>query len=169
VIRFSKTSFALAALAFSVLTQPAAAQAPNAGDDTLSWTATIANAETVKPGARIAVQLRGVLRDGWHVYGLKQAANGPTPLLVSLAANANAVTAGPPSATPPIEEFDPSFDLKTQYYAKDFTVTAPVKVSAQAAAGPQVIPVDVRYQTCNGKICHIPRTVRLTATVNVQR
>ena len=61
---------------------------------------------------------------------------------------------------------DPSFDLDTQYYEKAFTVSVPVRVGT--AAGPQQIPVSVRFQACNGKTCKPPKTVKLSAPITVR-
>jgi DsbC/DsbD-like thiol-disulfide interchange protein len=170
VTSIAKAGFAPALFcAIALLATAASAQAPTDGDETLSWTVSVPNAGSVKPGSKLAVQLRGAVTEGWHVYGLKQAPTGPTPLLVAVDANPAATANGAPTGSAPIEKFDPSFDEKTQYYARDFTVTAPVKVAANAASGAQVIPISVRYQTCNGQICHLPKTVRLSATITVAR
>ena len=44
----------------------------------------------------------------------------------------------------------------------------PVRIAPKAAAGRQLIPVSVRFQTCNGQICHPPKTVRLSIPVTVR-
>ena len=36
------------------------------------------------------------------------------------------------------------------------------------AAGPQQIPISVRFQTCNGHICQPPKTVKLSVPVTVR-
>ena len=75
---------------------------------------------------------------------------------------------GQPTGSPPIKHQDPSFNLETQYYEQDFTVTAPLRIGPRVAAGEQQIPISVRFQTCNGRICQPPRTIHLSATVNPQ-
>ncbi len=157
----SKTAAAVAALVLGV-----AATASAQVGETVAWTA--APALTVKPGGRAVLSLRGVVKDGWHVYGLDQRPAGPTPLRVAVEASPVATAAGAVTASKPTRQHDPSFNLETQYYARDLTVSAPVRISAKAAAGPQQVPLTVRYQTCDGSFCQPPRTVRLNVPVNVK-
>lgn len=162
----SRFRFALGAaiLSLAAAHHPAFAQI----GDTVTWTAAAGPAQGVKPGARVVLSLRGVVKDGWHVYGLDQLPAGPTPLRVALEPNLVANGAGAITASKPIRQHDPSFNLETQYYSRDVTVTAPVRISARAAAGAQQVPLTVRYQTCDGRFCQPPKTVRLNATVNVR-
>ncbi|MGZ3280026.1 MAG: protein-disulfide reductase DsbD N-terminal domain-containing protein [Caulobacteraceae bacterium] len=155
-----------AGLAALVLASAASAQ-PSFGPDTVSWSAS-APSQAVKPGGRVKVTLRGVVQPGWHVYGLQQEPDGPNPLRVSLDASAIAASDGEPTGTAPIKQQDPSFNLETQYYERDFTVTAPVRIGAKTPAGPQQIPISVRFQTCNGHICQPPKTVRLSVPINIR-
>jgi thiol:disulfide interchange protein DsbD len=135
--------------------------------ETVAWTLAAPAAASVKPGGRVVLSLRGVVKDGWHVYGLNQLPAGPTPLRVALESNAIAASAGPITASPPTRQHDPSFNLETQYYSRDVTVTAPIRISAKAASGVQQVPLTVRYQTCDGRFCQPPKTVRLNAAVTV--
>ena len=66
----------------------------------------------------------------------------------------------------PTKFHDPAFDLETQFYTGQFTLTLPVRLKSQASASQQAIPVDVRFQTCNGRVCQPPKTVHLSAVVN---
>jgi thiol:disulfide interchange protein DsbD len=161
---------ALASLALLGLAAPSAAlaQFPGAIGDTVTWTLSAPTPDAVKAGGRASLQLRGAVKPGWHVYGLKQSPEGPTPLEISVENPAIASAAGTPTGAAPIKKHDPSFDLETQYYERDFTLSVPVKIAAKAAAGRQVVPVSVHYQTCDGRICQPPKTVRLSAAVNVQ-
>ena len=155
-----------AGLAAFALAGAAAAQ-PSLGADTVSWSAS-APAQGAKPGGQAKITLRGAVQPGWHVYGLQQLPDGPTPLRVTLDASDIATADGQPSGTPPTKLQDPSFNLETQYYERDFTVTAPVRIGARAPAGQQQIPISVRFQTCNGRICQPPKTVRLSVPVTVR-
>jgi thiol:disulfide interchange protein DsbD len=161
---------ALSGLALLGLAAPSAAlaQFPGAIGDTVTWSLSPPSPDAVKAGGRATLQLRGAVKPGWHVYGLKQSPEGPTPLEISVENPAIASAAGTPTGTVPIKKHDPSFDLETQYYERDFTLSVPVKIAAKAAAGRQVIPVSVHYQTCDGRICQPPKIVRLSAALNVQ-
>ena len=128
--------------------------------ETVSWTV---DPVTVTKHGHASVTLHGSVVPGWHVYALKQAAEGPTPLLVSVAANDAATADGAPAGTTPTRIHDPAFGLETQFYSGPFTLTLPVRFKPKAIA--QAIPVDVRFQTCNGKVCEPPKSVRLSAPV----
>jgi DsbC/DsbD-like thiol-disulfide interchange protein len=137
--------------------------------DTVSWTLSAPATANLKPGGRVDLTLRGEVVDGWHVYALEQPSGGPIPLRVTLDQSDIAAADGAPAADPPEKVFDTSFRFETLYYSKPFTLTVPVRLGADVAPGPQQIPVSVRFQTCNGKICHPPKTIRLSAPVNVRK
>ncbi len=137
-------------------------------DETVSWTLAAQSPDSVKPGSKLVLSLHGAVLDGWHVYALTQLPGGPIPLRVTLDANEVATADGVPAGSPSTKSHDPSFNLDTQYYSKTFTVTAPVRINGHLAAGRQSIPVSVRYQTCTAQICHPPKTVHLSASINVK-
>jgi hypothetical protein len=155
-----------AGLSVVALSGAAIAQ-PSFGPDTVSWSGS-APAQGVKPGGRAKIELRGAVQPGWHVYGLQQLPDGPTPLRVTLAASDIAAADGQPTGSQPVKLQDPSFNLETQYYEHDFTVTAPVRIGPRAPTGEQQIPVSVRFQTCNGHICQPPKTVQLSVPITVR-
>jgi len=155
-----------AALLGLALGREAFAQTPLA--DTVTWSIAAPSTASVKPGSRVVLSVRGAVVDGWHVYALDQLPGGPIPLRAGLDPTEAATADGAATGTPSIRAHDPSFDLDTQYYDKDFTLSVPVRISAKLAAGPQEIPVNVRFQSCNGKTCRPPKTARLIASVNVQ-
>jgi len=135
------------------------------GPSTVSWSVQTAAA---KPGVPLKLILNGTVAQGWHVYALKQLAGGPTPLVVTLETNSAAVAAGAPAGSPAKTVHDPAFDLDTQFYADAFTLTVPVRLNAHLPAGSHQVPLSVRFQTCNGRICQPPHTVHLSATVDLQ-
>lgn len=140
---------------------------PSIGPETVTWSAS-APAEAVKPGGRLKITLHGAVQRGWHVYGLKQLPEGPNPMRVTVDASDVAAAEGSPSGSPATKFQDPSFNLQTEFYDHDFTVTAPVRIGPHAAPGARTIPISVSFQTCNGGICQPPRTVHLSATVTVR-
>ncbi len=140
------------------------AQAPY---QTVQWSASVTSKTAVRHGTEATLVLSAEVLDGWHVYALTQPPGGPTALRVALDENAIARAAGRPSGSTPEKKYDPSFDLETQFYAGSFTLYLPVRLKEHAAAGWQSIPVSVRFQTCNGRECQPPRTVHLSASVEV--
>lgn len=134
-----------------------AQEADPARAESVSW-----SAQASAKGDKATVTLNGTVQPGWHVYALKQAPEGPTPLLVTLDKTDTATASGAASGSPAIKFRDPAFGLDTQYYEKAFSVSLPVKLKP----GAQAVPVSVRFQTCNGRICQPPKTVHLSAPVN---
>lgn len=135
--------------------------------ETVSW-AIAAPSGAVKPGSRIALTLEGTVLEGWHVYALKQLPAGPTPLKVSLDKSEAVMAAGVITASTPVKVHDWGFDLDVEYYSHAFTLSVPLRIGAKLADGPQQIPVSVRFQTCNDRICQPPKTAHLSAFVNVR-
>ena len=160
-------SMAAGAVLLAGLTLSAPLRADDAAShDTVFWTAAVNG--PAKAGAAANVTLKAKVADGWHVYALNQVAGGPTPLRVSLETNAIATANGAAAGSPPLKRHDPSFDLDTELYSRAFDVTLPVRVATNAPAGGQSIPVSVRFQTCNDRICQPPKTVHLAAPVTVR-
>jgi DsbC/DsbD-like thiol-disulfide interchange protein len=159
---------ALAGIGLLGLAAPALAQtADPAAAQTVNWTVTADPADAVKQGGRVTLTLHGEVADGWHVYSLKQLPNGPTPLRVTLDQNAIATASGAPVGSSATKIHDQGFNLDTQFYSHAFTVSLPLQVGAQSASGPQQIPLSVRFQTCNDRVCQPPKTVHLTAAVSI--
>ena len=159
---------ALAGIALAGLAAPASAQtADPAAAQTVNWTVTADPAEAVKPGGKVTLTLRGEVSDGWHVYALKQLPNGPTPLRVTLDQNDVATASGAPVGSPATKIHDPGFNLDTQFYSRAFTVALPLQIAAHSANGTQQLPVSVRFQTCNDRVCQPPKTVHLTAAISI--
>jgi hypothetical protein len=157
--KYAGSVFALGALAGVSAT--AVAQAP---PDTVHWTVTVASA-AVKAGSDVTVDVNGSIDDGWHVYGLKQLPGGPTSLRLTVDANDTATAAGDPSESPPQKIHDARFGLDTQFHTGTVMLHLPVHVTA--AAGNRTIPVSVRFQLCSEGECKPPRTVHLTALIEV--
>jgi hypothetical protein len=167
-LRGVRRPIGLALLGLTLHGAASAQTADPARGDTVTWTLSSPGADAVKPGSRLALTLHGAVLDGWHVYSLKQLPEGPTPLRVTLDPSEVAAADGAPAGSAPSKTHDPAFDLDTQFYAHAFTVTVPVRIGSHLAAGRQLIPVSVRFQTCNGQICQPPKTVRLSAPINVR-
>lgn len=157
----------LSAFAANATTTPDAASLSTFKSKTVNWAAAPATAPKAKRGGRVSLVLRGTPLDGWHIYGLKQQSGGPIALRVGLDPVDFASADGPPAASAPIKVFEPAFGLETPYYQRDFTVSIPVRVKADAPLGRQLIPVNIRFQACSGGTCEPPKTIHLSAPVQV--
>lgn len=142
----------------AAIAQPSAAQG-----DTVTWTV---QASDIAKG-KATLTLNGAVREGWHVYSLKQLPDGPTPLLITVDQNDFAKAGGTVAGSAPTKIHDPAFGLDTQFYESAFSLKVPVRLGGHPTAGPQSIPLSVRFQTCNGRVCQPPKTVHLSATINL--
>ena len=163
-----KLMITAAGLLLGLSLRGAAAQTVDpAAAETVSWTASVHADNGVKPADTLTLALHAQVRDGWHVYALNQLPGGPTPLRITIDPNQVASANGEPIGSPATKIHDRSFDLDTQLYSRAFSVTVPVRVASRAASGRQRIPVSVRFQTCNDRICQPPKTVHLSAPITI--
>jgi len=121
-------------------------------------------AETGKATATTAnVTLTATIADGWHMYALSQAGGGPVALKIGVPAGSAFALKGPVPEANATHHFDPNFNMETLYYVKSVVFNVALQGSA-AAAPPSSLPIDVRFQACNDRICLPPYTAHLTAT-----
>jgi hypothetical protein len=153
------------AVAFGVVVSEASIAQED--ERTVDWTASWSAGGGVGPAEQGTLELSGVVQEGWHVYALTQQPGGPTALRISIEDNPVASQAGAASGTPPESRHDPSFNLDTQFYTHSFAIHVPVAVKSAVAAGGQVIPVSVRFQTCSARECRPPRTIQLSVPIEV--
>jgi DsbC/DsbD-like thiol-disulfide interchange protein len=107
------------------------------------------------------VTLSATIQDGWHVYALSQPPGGPTPLKISVPAGAPFEIGAPIKEVNVTRHDDPNFKMETLYYLN--AVTLHVAMKNTGAASATTIPVDVRFQACNDRLCLPPYTAHLTA------
>ena len=143
----------LAVLSFSFLS--ANAQRPT---DIVKWTATVKS----QSASAATVALEAEIQEGWHVYAVSQPTGGPTPLTVTVPEGVAFAVDGAIHESAPTHHFDPSFKMDTAYYQKSAQLQAPLKKTKPGTASS--IPINVRFQTCNDKLCLPPYTAHLTAT-----
>jgi hypothetical protein len=161
-LQYVRIIMALGAIA--AVSATAVAQAPA---DNVVWTVTVTSGATpVKTGSVVTLDVNGSIDEGWHVYGLKQLPGGPTALRVTVDANDTGQAAGDPSESQPQKIHDLRFGLDTQFHSGTVTLHLPVRVTS-AAAGNRTIPVSVRFQLCSEGECKPPRSVHLTAPIEV--
>jgi Thiol:disulfide interchange protein DsbD, N-terminal len=125
----------------------------------VKWTTTVTKSNSVSA----TVGLSATLQKDWHVYALSQPAGGPTPLKISIPANGAYELATPVSEIKPTHHFDPNFKMDTAYYLD--TANFNVALKKVGTASESTIPVDVRFQACNDRLCLPPYTAHLTATL----
>ena len=62
---------------------------------------------------------------------------------------------------------DANFGIETETYTGSASFSIPVAVDSAAQPGAQDLTINVRYQACNDKVCLPPKTVKVSATVEI--
>lgn len=127
--------------------------------EVVKWTADMTD---TKPNAP-AVTLSATIQDGWHVYALSQPAGGPNPLKISIPAGSRFVLAGSVAETKVVRHFDSNFNMEALYYLKAASFNLALKGTDAAPA--DTLPIDVRFQACNDRLCLPPYTAHVSATL----
>src|ERR1035441_706453 len=138
---------------------PAFAQGPN----NVKWTLMLEPAAAA-PGSKVMAHLEGQIDAGWHVYSMSSA--GAIPTTIKLAANA-AVEKVRVFQAPPKKAYDPNFQLDTETYEGSAVFLLELQLKPDAPAGASEISAEVRYQTCNDKVCIPPRRRTVSATLTI--
>ncbi|HWQ56773.1 MAG TPA: cytochrome c biogenesis protein CcdA [Bryobacteraceae bacterium] len=150
-----RKSLALAAVIFPAVC--ALAQQPGRVD----WALTLEPA-AAPPGATVQARLEAKLAPGWHLYSGTTA--GAIPLTIK---PAEGVVEGVRLfQAPPKRAFDPNFNLETETYEGAAVFWLQAKLKSDAAAGAAELKLNLRYQTCDDKVC-IPGRATLTAPLTV--
>jgi thiol:disulfide interchange protein len=153
-------------LALLILTQGSmsVAQSPS---DVVKWSAALPSSKSLKPGAKLITRLEAKIKDGWHVYSITQPPGGPAPTIISVPRDQALRSDGEVTGTQPRSSYDPNFQMETQYYEESVRFRVPLAVYSSAKSGPANSVINVRFQTCDDRVCLPPATVhvRLSATV----
>jgi thiol:disulfide interchange protein len=124
-------------------------------------------AAKVKAGDKLTAQISASIASGWHMYSTTQGAGGPIPTRINVADGQPFKLAGVVSGPRPHVAFDPNFEINTETYEGSVTFNVPVAAASDASAQAQRLNIDVRYQVCNDTTCLPPKTVKLTASVEI--
>ena len=152
----------LSFLCLFVLAVPAAAQKL----DPIHWEMSVEQPK-VAPGGHVLARLTARIDAGWHLYAPTTPKGGPIPTTLTLAANP-AVTGAEIFEPKPERRHDPNFNLDTETYENEAVFLFDVALKPDAAPGPVELSANVRYQSCNDKMCLPPvrRTAAATVTVD---
>jgi len=131
------------------------------------WSAARADSGVVKAGGPVNVEVTARIDDDWHLYALTQITGGPNALAISVPKDQPFALAGPIQAPVPTTEFDPNFNIDTQFHADRATFTLPLKVAAGTKDGRYRFRTMVSFQVCNDRICLPPTEEELTVEIPV--
>jgi thiol:disulfide interchange protein DsbD len=137
--------------------------------DPVDWKLVDGPPHAIKPGSKFTVRLVAQVHQGWHMYSLKPAAEGPVPTKVWVPDGQSFLTAGIIKASDPQLVQDPSFNMEVETYEGEASFTIPLRVAVSTNAGSQVLLVNASYQSCNNKICLPPKTVKVSLPIEVTR
>ncbi len=132
------------------------------GADNTHWSLAL-DPPAAAPGATVLARLEGKIDPGWHLYSMSTAAAIPTT--IKLAPNP-AVANFRVFQAPFKKAYDPNFQLDTETYEGAAVFLIELQLAPDAATGESGISAEVRYQTCNDKVCIPP--VRRTATATLR-
>jgi thiol:disulfide interchange protein len=146
-----------------LLTVMFAGAAAAQGQQHAQWTA-VAEPPSARPGGTALVRLTAKIDPGWHLYS----ASSPEGIPASFHFDSNAAIDGTRTfQTPPKRAFDPNFNADTETYDSDAKFILEAKLKSDAPAGPVELPLNIRFQTCNDRLCVPGRTaVKVALTVD---
>ncbi len=153
-MRFS-TLFALAAMVIGA----------NAAEDPVQW-ALAPQQASVAPGGTVLARLTATLQPGWHLYSPTTPKGGPIPTTLALAASP-AVASVRIYEPKPDRRFDANFQLDTETFENQAVFLLAIELSKDAPAGSLDLTAQVRYQSCNDKMCLPPKRKTAAASITV--
>ena len=135
----------------------------------IQWSLKLDSArKTYHKGEQFTLQLQAQIEAGWHLYALEEIPNGPRPTRISLLEEQAFALAGEIGQPVPISNFDENFGVETQFYEEAVTFSLPLKIVAIPKPGRTKLRLQVRYQTCNDRLCLPPKTVKLETEVKLK-
>jgi len=151
----------LTAAIFSAL--PACAQETDEPNP-IKWTLKAQTANSSSSKNLLVLELRATIERGWHLYSTEKVEGGPSPTRISLVSGQSFEIAGEIDSPAPRSAYDPNFQVATEFYEGEVAFTIPIKLTA--AAVPEKVRVQVRYQTCTPTICLPPKLLELEVRLN---
>lgn len=119
-----------------------------------------------KAGDKLSARVQAAIGGGWHIYSLTQPDGGPVPTSITIGDGAFKAAGSARSETAPHREMDENFGVATETYTGGAVFTLPV-ITGAAQTGAETLTVSIRYQACNDSICLPPKTVKVSAPVEI--
>ena len=154
----------LSVLAFVLL--PAVALLAQDGPPPRAQVTPLLEHESVAPGATVRAAVRVSLPEGLHANAHKPRDPSLIPLVLTVNAPAG-VTVEEIVYPEPTDLRQENAPQPLSVYEREFAIGAVLRIAPDAAPGPLEIPVRLRYQACNEKLCYLPTTVQSAWTLRV--
>ena len=120
-----------------------------------------------RAGEVVNLSIHMELDEGWHVWGVYNVPEGPIP--TSIETNDEKVRkTGKVIEPTPIVKFDEGFEIDIPYHEKTLDFILPVLLKDDLNIGNAELMVSVQYQTCNDRLCLLPKTVDLMVPLFIE-
>ncbi len=143
------------------------ALAQDVPENPITWSLALERSSPPKAGSAFRALLSAKIEAGWHLYSTEQREDGPKPTRIAVPKDQVFELGGEIESPTPIIAMDENFGFETQFYQDSATFALPLRIAANAPSGQHKLQVQVRYQTCTGKLCLPPKTVKLDLTVEI--
>ena len=121
------------------------------------WTVSKPSTKPLPPGSKFHLQLAARIDPGWHIYALEEPEDGPVATVVGLA-EGDLVNLLRVSESKPRMIYDPFFRRQTGLFNDAATFDLELQLPPAALPHDTTLHVQVRYQSCNDKLCLPPHT-----------
>jgi cytochrome c biogenesis protein CcdA/DsbC/DsbD-like thiol-disulfide interchange protein/thiol-disulfide isomerase/thioredoxin len=145
---------------------PAAALLAQDGPPPRAQLTPLLEQDSAAPGDAVRVALRVSLPEGLHANAHKPRDPSLIPLVLTVTAPAG-VTVEEIVYPEPTDLRQENAPQPLSVYEREFVIGAVLRVAASAAAGPLEVPLRLRYQACNEKLCYLPTSVQAAWTLPI--
>ena len=145
---------------------PAAALLAQDGPPPRAQVTPLLEQESAAPGDAVRVALRVSLPEGLHANAHKPRDPNLIPLVLTVNAPAG-VTVEEIVYPEPTDLRQETAPQPLSVYEREFVIGAVLRVAATATPGPLEVPLRLRYQACNEKLCFLPTSVQAAWTVPI--
>ena len=107
----------------------------------------------VDPGARLSLQVRVLIPEGWHLYSIHGSEDGDyIPTRLEAFSKVHQLN-GPLREKPPILEWDAVLEKKVLLHRKELLLEQEFQILPEASEGIQDFEGELVFQACNNSIC----------------
>lgn len=146
-------------IATTAIAKPIAAQGP----DPVHWSTSVRKS-AVAVGDTVSIVVTATIDAGFHMYGLQQHDEGPSPLVVRVVDDAIVKANGAVRAPQAEKIAKSSFGVPVEWYSTKAVFTIPVRIAAAEGAS-TTARISIRFQSCSNSVCLLPQTIELTQPI----
>ena len=124
--------------------------------DPVEWSAAVVD----RAGSILTVEARPAIERGWYIYGMRQPADGPSPLRFAVSPR-EALPTGPAVGYGARTSYDSGFRMRVTKY----TTSPRFHIPLRPRAGLERLALAIRYQACNDQVCLPPRSTTVVVPI----